>query len=162
MTPPPLPNNPPDVVDGPRKRRPTERVTNNGDPLVQKKARTTSSTVNLNLKATSTGTTATSTTKKATATSVKTTSFSRRASFEDIAEPAPAPPSQPRNTARILEAADGSDDDHIDAYTGMPELIDVEESDDEDDDEDDDEEDEPEDDDAELGKSSVTSVKHSS
>jgi len=44
----------------------------------------------------------------------------------------------------------------------MPELIDVEESDDEDDDEDDDEEDEPEDDDAELGKSSVTSVKHSS
>jgi len=34
MTPPPLPNNPPDVVDGPRKRRPTERVTGNGDPLV--------------------------------------------------------------------------------------------------------------------------------
>ena len=145
MTPPPLPNNPPDVVDGPRKRRPTERVTGNGDPLVQKKARTTSSTVNL--KAMSTRTTAsTSTTKKATATGVKTMSLSRRASFEDIAEPAPAPPSQPCNTARILEAADSSDDDHNDDYTGMPQLIDVEESDDEDEED----EDEPEDNDTDL------------
>ena len=37
---PPTPQNDPDVVDGPRKRRPSERVTENGDPLVQKKAKT--------------------------------------------------------------------------------------------------------------------------
>ncbi|KAH9166197.1 hypothetical protein EDB89DRAFT_2076115 [Lactarius sanguifluus] len=30
-----------DIVQGPRKRRPTERVTENGDPLARKKAKTT-------------------------------------------------------------------------------------------------------------------------
>ena len=34
----------PDIVQGPRKRRPTERVIENGDPLARKKVRTTSGT----------------------------------------------------------------------------------------------------------------------
>lgn len=162
MTPPSLPNDIPDVVDGPRKRRPTERVTENGDPLVQKKAKTASSTVNL--KAASTRTTSsTSTTTKATGVkTTKSTSRSRRASFEDIVEPAPAVRSQPRNPVRILEAADGSDD-HNDDYAGMPVLIDIDEGDDEDEEDEEDEdkpEDEPEDDDAELGNLLVIPVKH--
>jgi len=124
-----------DMVDGPRKRRPTEHVTENGDPLVQKKAKTVK-TVSTNTKITSSITT-----------------LSRRASIEDVVDPTPAPGSQPRHPDRILEAADGADD-HDDTF-GMPNLIDIEDSDDEEEEEGkEDEDSEPEDDDAELGMDS--------
>jgi hypothetical protein len=127
---------PSDMVDGPCKRRPTERVTENGDPLVQKKAKTAST----NTKITSSTTAQTKGTAGA-------TTLSCHASIEDVVDPAPAPGSQPRHPGRILEAADGADDH--DGTFGMPNLIDIEDSDD--DDNDDNEDSEPEDDDAELG-----------
>ncbi len=126
---------PSNVVDGPRKRRPTERVTENGDPLVQKKAKTMTfgpqKVISANTKTTSTQTT------KAT--------LSRRASIEDAVEPTPAPGPQPRHPARILEAADDSDGGHNDFDIDMPELIDIEDDDEEADEDD-------EDDEAELGR----------
>ena len=129
-----MPAPPSDMVDGPCKCRPTERVTENGDPLVQKKAKTVK-TASTNTKITS-----------------STTTLSRRASIKDVVDPTPAPGSQPRHPDRILEAADGTDD-HDDTF-GMPNLIDVEDSDDEDEEEEEDEDSEPEDDDAELGMDS--------
>jgi hypothetical protein len=125
---------------GPRKRRPTERVTDNGDPLVQKKAKTASANANTS----SVTATSTKSTKKSTMTSDS--SLSRRASVEDVEELTPTPGPQPHHPGRILEAADGSDDDKD--CVDMPPLepIDVEDSDDEDDEEN-------EDDDAELGMS---------
>jgi len=140
----PPPDNIPDVVGGPRKHHPTERVTENGDPLVQKKAKTTSSTATL--KATSTMTTSTGTTKASVKTTraIKSTSLSRHATCKDAVEPAPTSRPQPLNPARILEATDGSDDD-------MPELINSEDNSDKEK-KDENEQAEPEDDDAELGK----------
>ncbi len=129
----------PDTVDGPRKRRPTERVTENGDPLVQKKARTT------NTKSTPTA----RVTSKSTIT--KATTLDRRASIEDVAEPTPVAGPQPHHSSRILEAADGSDDD--DDTRGMPGLEDIEA---ENSDDKEGEETEPEDDEAELGKLNYT------
>ena len=156
MTPPSLPNDMPDIVEGPRKRRPTEHVTNNGDPLVQKRPKTTSSTVNL--KATSTTTTsATSTTTNAAGLkmAIGPTSLSHCASAADLVEPTPARCPQPCIPSRIIEAVDSSDDIHDEETIDMPDLINID-SDDEDDDEGDDEaeegEDEPEDDETELGK----------
>ena len=134
-----MPAPPSDMVDGPRKRRPTERVTDNGDPLVLKKAKTASIA---------------KTTVQATKTTTTATTFSRRASIEDVAEPTAAPRPQPHHPSRILEATDGSDDDDDDDTRGMPELEDVEA--DEEDSEDKSEDDEPEDDEAELGKSTYT------
>jgi len=92
-------NPPSNIVDGARKRWPTARVTDNGDPLI-KKPRTTAIT--------SVTTTA--------------TSLSRRASIEDIVEPTPIPGPQPHRQSRILEAADGSDDDEDKDIIGMPHL----------------------------------------
>jgi hypothetical protein len=137
-----MPAPPPDTVDGPRKRRPTEHVTENGDPLIQKKAKTM---VTTNVKSSSTA--------KVTSTTTKATTLDRRASLQDVAEPTPVPGPQPHHSSRILEAADGSDDD--DDTMGMPPLEDIE-ADDSDDEEDDDNKTEPEDDEAELGKSSYT------
>ena len=144
MTLPPPDNIPDVVVGGPRKRRPTERVTENGDPLVQKKAKMTSSTATL--KATSTKTTSTGTTKAGVKTTwaIKSTSLSHHATCKDAVKPAPTSRPQPLNPARILEAADGSDDD-------MPELINSEDNSDKEK-KDENEQAEPEDDDAELGK----------
>ena len=151
----------PDIVEGPRKRRPTERVTDNGDPLVQKRPKTTSSTANL--KATTTRTTsAASTTTNAAGLkmAIGPTSLSRRASAKDLFEPTPARRPQPRISSRIIEAVDGSDDAHDEDTIDMPDLIDVDsDGEDDDDDEDDDEAEEgedeqaePEDDETELGK----------
>ena len=155
MTLPSPPDNIPDVVDGPRKRRPTERVTDNGDPLVQKKAKTTSSTATL--KATSTKTTSTGTTKAGVKTSrtLKSTSLSRHATCKDVVEPVPASRPQPLNPARILVATDGSDNGHD---NGTTELINGEDNG-EKEKEHEDEESEPEDDEAELGKLLVIPVK---
>ena len=155
MTPPSLPNDMPDIVEGPRKRHPTERVTDNGDPLVQKRPKTTSSTANL--KATTTRTTsATSTTTNAAGLkmAIGPTSLSRRASAEDLFEPTPARRPQPCVSSRIIEAVDGSDDGHDEDTIDMPDLIDVDSDgeDDDDDDEAEEGEDEPEDDETELGK----------
>ena len=129
----------PDTVDGPRKHRPTEHVTQNGDPLIQKKVKTT---VMTNVKSTSTA--------KITSTTMKATTLDRRASIEDVAEPTSVSGPQPHHSSRILEAADGSDDD--DDTTGMPALEDID-PDDDNDEEDDKEDTEPEDDEAQLGKS---------
>jgi hypothetical protein len=71
----------PDIVEGPRKRRPTERVLENGDPLSNKRSKTSNKS-----------------------------SVDQRASIEDVEEPAPAPRSCPRDPTRILEHSDGSDD----------------------------------------------------
>lgn len=129
----------PDTVDGPRKCCPTERVTENGDPLVQKKARTT------NTKSTPTA----RVTSKSTIT--KATTLDRRASIEDVAEPTPVAGPQPHHSSRILEAADGSDNDND--TRGMPGLEDIEA---ENSDDKEGEETEPEDDEAELGKLNYT------
>src|SRR5258705_2629786 len=95
----------PDIVDGPRKRLPSKRVTENGDLLSNKKVK-----ISNVAKKTSNGTAA----------SAK--SVSRRASIEDIPEPAAAPHPQPQ-AGRILEAADGTDDSDD---PSMPALEDVE------------------------------------
>ncbi|PPQ81292.1 hypothetical protein CVT26_015194 [Gymnopilus dilepis] len=90
-----------DVVDGPRKRRPSERVTENGDPLVQKKAKTANNSSLPHAVKTTSG-------KKA---STKASSQVHRATVEDIPEPPPVSRPQPQQPNRILEAADGSDED---------------------------------------------------
>ena len=95
---------------GPRKRRPTERVTENGDLLARKRAKT-----------------------------------SQLATVEDVEDPVPPPLPQPCNPERILEAADGSDNDV--ELIDMPSLEAV----DDEDDEEEEAESEAEDDDAELG-----------
>lgn len=132
----PATQNNPDIVDGPRKRRPSERVTENGDPHSHKKAKTTASA------------TQNPRNKPAAKNNVtRPTPVNRQASVEDVPEPAPAPRPQPHHPARILESSDGSDDGV--ETTGMPGLIEL---DDDDDDNSEDEGDEPEDDEAELGK----------
>jgi hypothetical protein len=120
----------PDIVDGPRKRRPTERVLENGDPLSHKRSKTTTG-------------------NKSTA------SVHRRVSVEDFEEPAPAPRNHPRNPSHILEASDGSDDAANVPKSDMPTLEPIEASstestDDEDSDESDDDEPELIDDTTEL------------
>jgi len=119
-----------DIIDGPRKRRPTERVLENGDPLSHKRTKTTSS---------------------------KSTSsvINRRASVEDFEEPAPPSRSHPRDPTRILKASDGSDDAANIPESDMPGLAPTEASSDESTNEDTDDDDEPEliDDTAELGVS---------
>jgi len=125
---------------GPHKRCPTECVTDNGDPLVQKKAKMASANANTS----SATATSTKTTKKSTRTSDS--SLSRRASVEDVEELTPTPGSRPHHPIRILEAADGSDDDEDCVDMPLLEPIDVEDLDDEDDEE-------IEDDNAELGMS---------
>jgi hypothetical protein len=113
----------PDIVDGPRKRLPSKRVTENGDLISNKKAKTSNAA-----KKTSNGTAA--------SVQPSTKSVSRRASIEDISEPAAAPRPQPQ-AGRILEAADGTDDSDD---PSMPALEDIEPVnwDSDDDDEDDD------------------------
>ena len=118
--------NPPDIIDGPRKCQPTKRVTENGDTLTNKRAKTSAAA------------------KKSKVSTVS--NDSHRASVEDVLEPALPSRPQPHLAERVLEAADGSDDDGF--YDDMPILEDIEA---EDDDEDDDEDDEAEDDEAELG-----------
>ncbi|KAF8960089.1 hypothetical protein BDZ97DRAFT_1761045 [Flammula alnicola] len=121
----------PDVINGPRKRRPSERVTKNGDPLAQKKAKTTFATT----KKPAGRPSASKAPNKATS--------SRNASIEDVPEPVPAPLVQPRHPQRILEASNGSDDDNV-QFVGMPGLEPVENDDDEEDIEADSEDDEAE------------------
>ena len=133
-----MPAPPPDTIDGPHKHRPTERVTENGDPLVQKKVKTM--------------VTMSTTTAKVTSTTTKATTLDC-SSIEDVAKPTSVPGPQLHHSSCILEAADGSDDNND--TMGMPPLEDIE-ADDSDDSDDNDKETEPEDDEAELGKSSHT------
>jgi hypothetical protein len=90
----------PNITVGPRKRLPTQRAIENGDPFARKRA--------------------------------------KRTTIEEVNEPVPPPCAQPHNSMRVLEAADGSDDDSAEV-TALPDT---------------DEEDEnaSEDDDAELSK----------
>jgi hypothetical protein len=142
--------NPPGIIDGPRKRQPSKRVTENGDHHTNKKAKTTEAIKILPKVST-------------------VSNNSRRASVQDIPEPVTASYPQPRLADHVLEAADGSDDDHLigmpsypqphladcvleaadsgddDDLIGMPGLEDIEDDDDDSDDDDD-----PEDDEAEL------------
>ena len=120
----------PDIINGPCKRHPTDRVTENGNPLVYKKAKTAATTRDTS------GNNAPTPGGQSSATNPFMT---RRASVEDISESVPAPCAQPRNPNHILEAADGSDDD-----ADMPGLADEESG------KESDNEEEPEDDDAEL------------
>jgi hypothetical protein len=126
----------PDIIDRPHKRHPTDRVTENGDPLVHKKAKTA---------ATTSGTSGNNAPTPAGRSSANNPSMTRRASVEDISESAPTPRAQPHNPNHILEAADGSDDD-----ADMPGLADESGKDS-------DHEEEPEDDDAELCWSQIPS-----
>jgi hypothetical protein len=110
----------PHIVDGPRKRRPTERVLENGDPLSHKRSKTTIG-------------------------NKSTTSVNRRASVEDFEETAPAPHPRPRDPSHILEASDGSDDAANISESDMPALAPTEASSTEStDDEESDDDDEPE------------------
>lgn len=129
--------NNPDVIDGPRKRRPSERVTDNGDPLVQKKTKTGKAAHAVKKP---------SGKKSSSTKSAAKSSQTRRASVEDLPEPAPAPRPQPRHPNHILEAADGSDDGEDDEE--MPGLAPIEIDDTEDEGET--SEEEPEDDETEL------------
>jgi len=133
-----MPDPPPDIVDGPRKRHPTKRVTENSDPLIQKKAKT--------------GVTKSASTAKVNSTTTK-AMLDRRASIKDVAEPTSVPSPQPHHSSRILEAADGSDDNHGTMSMPPHEEIGANDSDDK---EDTNKDTKPEDDDAELGKSSCT------
>jgi len=112
--------NPPGIIDGPQKRQPSKRVTENDDHHTNKKAKTTEAIKIL----------------------PKVSTVSRRASVQDIPEPVTASYPQPRLADRVLEAADSGDDDDL---IGMPGLEDIEDDDDDSDDDDD-----PEDDEAEL------------
>ena len=121
----------PDIVEGPRKRRPTERVLENGDPLSNKRSKTSNKS-----------------------------SVDRRASIEDVEEPAPPPRSCPRDPTRILEHSDGSDD-AANISVSLPGLVSTEASSAEStDNEDSDDDDEPEliDDTEELRMCPVTPV----
>jgi hypothetical protein len=115
--------NPPDIIDGPRKRQPSKRVTENGDIHTNKKAKTSAAM------------------KKSLGTL---SDDARRASVENVPEPVMISHSQPLHANRVLEAADGSDDDADD--DDMPGLEDIED----DEDDEDEDEDQPEDDEAEL------------
>jgi hypothetical protein len=105
--------NPLDIIDGPRKRQPTKRVTENGDTLANKRAKTSA---------------AARTSKVSTV-----SNNSHRASVEDVLEPALPSRPQLHLAERVLKAADGSDDDSF--YDDMPILEDIEAEDDDDDDE---------------------------
>jgi len=153
-------------VHGPCKCHPTERVLDNGDPLVQKKKKKANTAIN----AVSYSGTQTSLNNLL---AIK-SSLTRRASVEDITEPARPSRTQPHNPNSILEAADGSDND---AYIGMPalaaidsrddDIIDMpaladvsndEDSDDEDSDDEDADDEKPEDDEAELRRFQFASI----
>ena len=138
-----------DTIDGPRKRCPTKRVIENGDPLAHKKAKLASTTRDVQKSSGHKAPTIKSATK---------TSKIHIAFVENISEPAPPLRAQPRNPNRILEAADGSDDDipgvapleeDDNDDPDMPHLEAVEE----DSDDESDNEEEPEDDEDELRKS---------
>ena len=116
----------PHTVVGPRKRRPSERVTQNGDPLSRKKVKISTAESQKSDNRVST--------KKV---APKGAHVDRHASVEDVAEPPPSARSQPRDPNRILEASDGSDDDHDDdIFIDMPELEVPEDDDDSDSDDD--------------------------
>jgi len=126
----------PNIIDGPRKRRPTDRLLENGDPLSHKKTKTTSTTSTSSV-------------------------INRWASVEDFEEPASASRSHPHDPTRILEASDGSDDAINIPESDMPGLAPTEDSSNEstNEDSDDDEDDnEPElvDDITELGMCSIS------
>jgi hypothetical protein len=92
MPPPPstTPQTNTDLVEGPHKRRLTERVTDNGDPLARKKARIITASGNSKSKS-----------------STKATTVARRIAVEVVPERSPHP--HPR-LDQILEAADDTDD----------------------------------------------------
>jgi hypothetical protein len=147
----PLPTSASNSIDGPHKQRPTERVIENGDPLAQKKAKIATTARDVQKISGSMAPTIKSATKS---------SKIRCASVEDVLEPTSTLRAQPHNSDRILEAADGSDDNEIpglaleDDDHDMPGLADVEEGSGE---ESDDEE-EPEDDEVELRKSQFACI----
>ena len=115
--------NPPDIIDGPRKCQPSKRVTENSDIHTNKKAKTSVAV------------------KKSLGTP---SDDAHRASVENVPEPVMIFRSQPLHTNRVLKAADGSDDDADD--DDMPGLEDIEDNKDDDDED----ENQPEDDEAEL------------
>jgi hypothetical protein len=121
----------PDTVVGPRKRRPSERVTQNGDPLSRKKVKTSSMESQKSHNRIST--------KKV---ALKGANVNRRASVEDVTEPPPPARLQPQNPNWILEASDGSDNNNDDDFIGMPQLEVAEDDDDSDSEDEDDEDDE--------------------
>jgi hypothetical protein len=84
--------NPPDILDDPRKRQPTKRITENGDTHTNKKAKTSAAT------------------KKLLGESTK-SNKPHRASIEDVPEPVIPSQPQPHVADRIIEATDGSDND---------------------------------------------------
>jgi len=122
----------PDTVVGPRKRRPSERVTQNGDPLSRKKVKKTTTVESQKSH------NRISTKKVA----LKGANVNRRASVEDVTEPPPPARSQPQNPNRILEASDGRDDNDDDDFIGMPQLEVAEDDDDSDSEDEEDEDDE--------------------
>jgi hypothetical protein len=132
-----------DTIDGPRKQHPTERVIENGDPLAHKKAKIATTTRDVRK----------SSGNKVPTKSAPKPSKIQSTSIEDILEPAPTLRVQPCNPNRILEAADGSDDNDpvlvpLEKDDNMPDPVDIGDgSDDESDNEE-----EPEDDEAELRK----------
>ena len=130
------------MVVGPCKRRPSEHVTQNGNPLSRKKVKKTTVESQKSDNRVST--------KKV---ALKGAHVNRRASVEDVTEPPPPACSQPQDPNRILEASDGSNDnDDDDIFIDKPQL-EVAEDDNESDLEDEDD-DEPElvDDVSELGE----------
>jgi hypothetical protein len=132
----------PDTVVGPRKRRPTERVTQNGDPLSRKKVKKTTTVE-------SQKSYDRISTKKV---ALKGANVNQRASVEDVTEPPPPARLQPQNPNRILEASDGSDDNDDNDFIDMPQLEVAEDDDDSDSEDEEDEEPELVDDISELGE----------
>ncbi|PPQ84551.1 hypothetical protein CVT26_002898 [Gymnopilus dilepis] len=102
-----------DVIDGPRKRRPSEHVTENSDPLAQKRAKTAHSAMKASTKVAPAPTKAPPT---------KSSTTTHQASVEDLAEPTLPPRPQPRNPSHILEAADGRDDGVATSASDLPDL----------------------------------------
>ncbi len=112
--------NPPDIIDGPRKRLPSKCVTENGDTFINKKAKTSRIM------------------KNSLGNKLSASNVSCRASVEDVVEPVLIPHSQPLHADHVIKAADGSDDDSDDDMPGLEDI------------DDDDDDDEAEDDEAEL------------
>jgi hypothetical protein len=86
------PQTDPGLAEGPRKRRPTERVTENGDPLVRKKARIITASGNIK-------------------SSTKVTNAARRLTTSDVPKRAPRTHARPVHANRIPEVVAGSDDE---------------------------------------------------